>query len=149
MTEQSVSRVTKMLVVMSFRHTLPVASLGSLMLAPAWMKRHSEVVRHSASSHEKVRVEVGVINEGFAHEVATDVFRNSVDVESRAGLIKWKMDVVRIIMGRDTARDVMRETLARLDPEDQWAIIGPLAEELERRGIFRPWGRGDRRERDA
>lgn len=78
------------------------------------------------------------MNEGFAHEVATEVFRKSIDVESRGGLIKWKMDIVRIIMGRETARDVIRETLARLEPEDQWAIIEPLAEDLEQRGIFRP-----------
>lgn len=102
------------------------------------MKTIPEASRPPASPHEKVRVEVALMDERMTHEVATELFRKSIDVESRGGLIKWKMDVVRIIMGRETARDVIRETLARLDVEDQWAIIEPLAEDLERLGSFRP-----------
>lgn len=95
--------------------------------------------RHPASTAvEKIRIEVAFSTERVAHEVTADVFRRSIDVEHRGDQVKWKMDIVRVSMSRDAANQVFQDTLAFLEPEDQWAIIAPIVEELERRGIFRP-----------
>lgn len=52
------------------------------------------------------------------HNGTTDVFRKSIDVARRADEVKWKMDVVKITMNADAAKDAMRETIAMLDSED-------------------------------
>lgn len=92
----------------------------------------------ASTADEKVRIEIAFSTERVAHEVTTDVRRKGIDIEHRGDQIKREMDVVRITMSRDAANQVIQDTLAFLEPEDQWAIIAPIAEELERRGIFRP-----------
>lgn len=87
---------------------------------------------------EKVRIETIASGKDFWHEVTTEVFRKSIDVEVRAGLVKLKMSIVRIVMSARMARDLVKTILSHLEPEDQWEVILEQAEELESRGIYRP-----------
>lgn len=94
--------------------------------------------RPPGAPRDKVRIEIAFQGENHAHEVTTDVFQRSIEVIMRGDQVKWRMDVVKITMSAAAAKDAMRETIGMLDPEDQWEIIRPLAEDLERRGVFRP-----------
>lgn len=88
----------------------------------------------TASSRNKIRVEVSILGESFAHEVTTDVFLKGMQVNRRGDEVKWRMDCVRIVMGSENAREVLGQTLQMLPHEDQAAIIQPVLEELQRCG---------------
>lgn len=135
----SVTQGTKTLVGRCFQPTLPQPAkwldrLHQLVCLPNGKLAANPLPRSSRGFGSRWPLST----QRVAHEVTTDVFRKSIDVEHRGDQVKWKMDVVRITMSREAANQVIQDTLAFLEPEDQWAIIAPIAEELERRGIFRP-----------
>ena len=98
------------------------------------METEPEAVDPASLRKNRIRVEVSILGESFAHEVTTDVFLRGIQVNRRADEVRWRMDCVRIVMSDENARDVIGHSLAMLPHEDQAAIVKPILEELQRCG---------------
>ena len=98
------------------------------------METEPEASVPASLSKNRIRIEVSVLGENFAHEVTTDVFLRGIQVNRRADEVRWRMDCVRIVMSEENARDVIGHSLAMLPHDDQFAIIGAILEELQRCG---------------
>lgn len=79
---------------------------------------------------QTVRVEVAFEGERHIHEVNTNLFLKSVEVTRRGDRVYWKMDIVRVIMPDETARDAIQHSLHMLPDDDKWSVIEPIVREL-------------------
>ena len=98
------------------------------------METEPEATEAASSRRNRIRVEVSLLGESFAHEVTTDVFLRGIQVNRRGDEVRWRMDCIRIVMSDENARDVIGQSLAMLPHEDQAAIVRPTLEELQRCG---------------
>lgn len=101
------------------------------------MTAASDTARDPVSPDHHVRFEITLDDRRYVHNVRTDVFLRSLGVHRRVEDVHWQMEIVKLTMRRKTARDFLLTTLEMLDDEDKWAIVGPIASELQERG-FRP-----------
>lgn len=96
-----------------------------------------DTVGESVSSEHHVRFEITLDDRRYVHNVRTDLFLRSLGVHRRGDDVHWQMEIVKLTMRRKTARDFLLTTLEMLEDEDKWAVVGPIATQLQERG-FRP-----------
>lgn len=86
------------------------------------------------ASTETVRIEIMLHGETYRHYVKTQIFLDSLIVNRRDERVTWHLDVVRLGMNRAQAVRILQHTLLMMSDEDKWAIIEPIAHELEENG---------------